>query len=135
MNRIAIILSCIVLAAGFMWARRTPGDKVGVKFDSLVYEFGTVSSEAAPVTHIFNFTVTGDSPVAILTANANCGCTTPEYDRKPVVTGKNGSIKVSFIPQGQSGEVEKEIRVRFKNGNDKSETVTLRLTGVVAPSK
>lgn len=135
MKRILLILGCILLCAGLMNARRVPGQKVGVKFDTVVFEFGNVIADSSPITHEFKYTVTGESPVAILTANANCGCTTPEYDRKPVTTGESGSIKVSFVPRGQRGEVEKEIRVRLKNGDGASESVTLLLRGVVVPAK
>ena len=36
-------------------------------------------------------------------------------------------------PKGQKGEVEKDVRVRFKNGAGKSEQLTLRIKGVVIP--
>lgn len=133
MKKTILLIFAFMLAVLPLCAARTPGDKVGIKFDSMVYDFGTVSEDAPAVTHEFTFTVTGDSPVAILSANANCGCTTPKYERKPTPSGKNNTIKVSFIPKGQRGEVDKEVRVRLKNGDGKSENVTLRLVGAVAP--
>ncbi|MCH5221988.1 MAG: DUF1573 domain-containing protein [Muribaculaceae bacterium] len=135
MKKLLILLFAAFLAIAPAAARKTPGDKVGASFESLKYEFGTVSSEDAPVTHEFVFTVTGDSPVAILSANANCGCTTPEYNRKPTAPGKTNAVKVSFVPKGQRGEIYKEIRVRLKNGDGKSETITLLLTGFVDPKR
>ena len=126
----AIICLVAVLATG---ARSNAGEKTGVTFDTLDYDFGTVKESGDKVHHDFVMTVSGDSPVAILQANASCGCTKPSYDRKPVRPGEKSAIKVTFVPKGQKGEVNKDIRIKLKNGKGKSETVTLRLTGVVTP--
>lgn len=133
MKRILTIL--LIAAATLMVAegRRAPGDKVGVHFDSLVYDFGTVTDDSAPVHHDFDYTVTGDGAVAVLSAQANCGCTKPKYERKPVTPGGTATISVSFVPTGQRGEIDKEIRVRLSAGKGKNETVTLRLRGIVVP--
>lgn len=133
MKRILTILlmaAAIIMAAD---ARRAPGDKIGVHFDSLVYDFGTVTDDSAPVHHDFEYTVTGDNAVAVLSAQANCGCTKPKYERRPVSPGKSATISVSFVPTGQRGEIDKEIRVRLSAGKGKNETVTLRLRGAVVP--
>lgn len=122
-------LSCLLPVE----AKRVPGEKVGVEFETLIYDFGTVKADSGPVKHSFGYTVTGDSPVAILSAQANCGCTTPEYDRKPATPGGKGAIKVSFLTAGQKGEIDKEVRVRLRNGAGRSESVTLRIRGVVVP--
>ncbi len=114
-------------------ARRVPGDKAGVTFDNMIYDFGTVKQSDDKVTHEFVMTVTGDKPVAIISATANCGCTTPKYERKPISPGETTTITVSFVPKGQRGEIDKTVRVRLKNGTGKSETVNLRITGVVVP--
>lgn len=135
MKRFFLIISIIVLGTLAVFARKNPGEKVGVTIENMVYDFGTVSDDSGDVTHEFTFDVTGSSPVAILSATANCGCTTPQYDRKPTMPGKTGKVKVSFVPKGQRGEIDKDIRVKFRSGNGAAETVTLRLTGVVIPKK
>lgn len=132
MKKILTLLAIALLTATAAWARVTPGEKVGVKFDTLTYDFGIIDADSAPVTHEFTYTVTGDEPVAILSAKANCGCTTPKYDREPSKPGKKGVIKVSFVPKGQQpGGITKEVRVRMKNGAGKSENLTLRFVGTI----
>lgn len=133
MKRILLLMTMCLLLCAAAGARRTPGDKAGVTFDNMIYDFGTVKQTDDKVTHKFVMTVTGDQPVAIISATANCGCTTPKYDRKPVKPGTTSDITVSFIPKGQRGEIDKTVRVRLKNGAGKSETVNLRITGVVVP--
>ena len=124
MKRIFFAAILCLLAVVTSEARTNPGEKTGV---------GTVKEAGANVKHEFVMTVTGNSPVAILQAHASCGCTRPSYDRKPVRPGEKSVIKVTFVPKGQKGEVNKEIRLKLKSANGKSEAVTLRLTGVVTP--
>lgn len=110
-----------------------PGQKVGVSVDTLVYEFGNVMADAAPVVHEFTITNTGNSAVSILSARASCGCTEPRYTRRPIMPGQEGTVTVKFIPAGQRGEVDKSVTLRLKNANGKSERLQLRLHGTVTP--
>lgn len=129
---IAIVLA---VALGFATAdaRRIPGEKVGASVDRIIYDFGTVSETAPSVVHDFTVTNTGTSALAIIWVKPKCGCTAPEYPRKPLKPGESAKIKVTFLPAGQHGEVDKEIRVKFKNGAGTSEELSLRMTGVVLP--
>lgn len=133
MKRIIILSLIALLAVCVASAARRPGEKVGASFPETVYDFGTVKQSGSRVIHEFVMNVDGDTPVVIVSANASCGCTRPTYDRKPVAPGKSAKIKVQFLPQGQKGEIDKSVRVRLKNANGKSETVNLRITGVVVP--
>ena len=113
---------------------RTPGEKVGVKFENLTYDFGNVKEDAGKVVHEFVYTNTGDSPVSILRAKASCGCTAPQYSRKPVMPGEKGSVTVTFRTARQRGEQNKDVRLRFKNGSGKSEEISVHIIGVVLPA-
>lgn len=113
---------------------KTPGEKVGVEFPELSYDFGTVNGgEDKYVVHEFTFNNTGDGAVAVISATASCGCTRPEYTRKPVAPGKTGKVKVNFNTAGQKGEINKDIKIRLRAANGKSERVTLQISGVVIP--
>ena len=131
--RLLIAATIALLCTTAAFARTKAGQKAGVEFSEMVYDFGNVSEDAAPIVHEFTYTNTGDGPVAVLWAKASCGCTSPAYDRKPLKPGAKGTIKVKFIPIGQRGEVDKNVRVRFKNSAGRSEEVTLRLVGTVTP--
>ncbi len=128
---LAIIAACILLALPA--AARTPGEKVGLQFPEISYDFGTVNAEEGYVVHEYTYDNVGDGPVAIISAIASCGCTRPEYTRKPVAPGKSGKVKVTFNLAGQKGEINKDIKLRLRAANGKSEQVTLRLSGVVVP--
>lgn len=133
--RFIILLVAVAIGYGSADARRVPGDKVGASVDRIIYDFGTVSESAPSVVHDFTVTNTGTSALAIIWVKPKCGCTAPEYPRKPLKPGESAKIKVTFLPSGQHGEVDKEIRVKFKNGAGTSEELSLRMTGVVLPDK
>lgn len=98
-------------------------------FDEKTHDFGTIKEADGPVTHIFEFTNTGNEPLVILAVNASCGCTRPEYPKEPIKPGKKGEIKVTFNPAGRPGEFSKDIKVRT-NG---SKRPILKITGTVVP--
>ena len=124
----------MLLASGVVFAAR-PGEKVGVAVENMVYDFGTIHNDSPNVHHTFTITNNSDQAVAILSASASCGCTKPKYQKKPLKHGETGTIDVTFIPTGQKGEINKDVKVRLKNANGKSETITLRLKGAVVPKK
>ncbi len=47
--------------------------------------------------------------------------------------GQTGTIKVTFLPEGQRGEINKVVKLRLRNSEGRSEQVSLRLQGVVVP--
>lgn len=105
-----------------------------LEFANTSYDFGTISESSKPVEYEFEFTNIAEEPVAILSASAACGCTSPEYPVKPLRPGEKGVIKVTFKPDGQVGEVNKDIKVRYQRAKaTSSKSITLRLKGVVLP--
>lgn len=68
-----------------------------------------------------------------MSAVSGCGCTRPEFGKKPVMPGQTGTIKVTFLPEGQRGEINKVVKLRLRNSEGRSEQVSLRLQGVVVP--
>ncbi|MDE7468186.1 MAG: DUF1573 domain-containing protein [Muribaculaceae bacterium] len=121
-----IMMAALALVAVISAAAKT------LEFPVTDYDFGTVSEAGKPVVHEFEFKNVSDEPVAVLSASAQCGCTHPEYPAKPIAPGATGVIKVTFVPAGQGGNVNKDVRVRFRGATaKKSERVTLRLKGRV----
>lgn len=134
MNKILAILAALFIAV-LPVAARTPGEKVGVVFADTRHDFGNSAENAdnGIVVHEYTFTNNSTQPVAIVTVTASCGCTKPEYTKKPVAPGQEGKVTVKFNKRGQRGEVNKDIKVRFRSADGKSDKVTLRLSGVVIP--
>lgn len=97
------------------------------------HDFGTIREADGPVSYTFTITNTGDEPLAIKSARAACGCTRPEYSKRPVEPGKSTTIKVTYLPAGRPGEFSRDITVKTNAKNAKR--LTLKITGVVVPDK
>lgn len=128
----ALLAIFVVLMACAGYAK----DNHLLDFPSTTYDFGVISEKADPVVHEFEFTNTASEPVAVLSVSTGCGCTRPEYPVKPLMPGETSKIKVTFLPAGQSGDINKDIQVRYRGAKaSKTKRIVLRLKGAVTPSK
>lgn len=82
-----------------------------LQFREEVFDFGDVAEGGGPVMHEFTFVNTGTRPVKILSVEASCGCTTPDWSREPVSPGKTGFIQARFDPKGRPGYFSKSLTV------------------------
>ena len=73
-----------------------------IAYGEEVYDFGTIT-EGEKVTHVFNFTNTGDADLVIVSAKGSCGCTVPEWPKEPIAPGAEGKISVVFNSEGKKG--------------------------------
>lgn len=84
-----------------------------IKFDKLIHDFGKFSESDPVVTCVFTYTNVGETPLIINQAVASCGCTVPEYTKKPVMPGEKGEIKITYNGTGKfPGHFKKSITVR-----------------------
>jgi hypothetical protein len=93
------------------------------------HDFGQVN-EGDKVVFDFFFTNTGKSALIISNATATCGCTVPEYPKKPLAPGKTGIIHVVFNTTGKSGMQNKIITLTTNTFKGNEE---LHLVGNVKP--
>lgn len=91
-------------------------------------DFGAFGEEAGPVTAVFRAVNTGDEPLVVLSARANCGCTTPAYNQEAVAPGDTLKISVTYDPAGRPGRFGKKVYVETNTEPRKS---TLNIKGVV----
>lgn len=131
-HKILALASLIVICMALTAAK----SKDLLQFDRTTYDFGTIYESDRPVDVEYTFTNTDTEPVAILTVNTGCGCVRAKYPTAPVAGGKSGVIKVTFKPKGQSGSINRNIKVRYRGAKAKSSRhITLRLRGRVTPDK
>ena len=127
------LLATLTLLAALICSAAEPSADL-LKFDVLEHNFGIINETDKPVEVEYAFENVSDEPVAVLSVSAACGCTVPEYPVKPLRPGEKGIIKVTFTPDGQAGEVNKDIKVRFQRAKARaSKSLTLRLKGAVKP--
>ncbi|PZP47919.1 MAG: DUF1573 domain-containing protein [Pseudopedobacter saltans] len=120
MKKIAFVI-CFVLAGLVSMAQ----DNVA-KFKETKHNFGNVKYKK-PASATFTFTNTSNKPLIIETATATCGCTTPEYPKKPILPGKTGDVKATFNAETM-GHFDKSVTVKFANVE---QPVVLIITGEV----
>lgn len=105
----------------------TKGPAGKFEFEQSEFDFGTVK-EGEVVTHTFKFKNVGEAPLVIQNASATCGCTVPDYSRKPIPVGETGEVQVKFNSQGRVGTQSKNVTI---TANTKPATTTIKIRGVV----
>lgn len=108
-----LLIICMGLAAAVTAAASSPL----LRFDPTVIETGTVRFDGGRKTFRFTFTNIADKPVSVMSVQAQCGCTIPHFDNKPVQPGKTGWIDVDLDPEGLYGEQKRHLTVVSTNGD------------------
>lgn len=103
-----------------------------IVFKRTVYDFGTVDPDAV-VTISYVYYNKGNGPLLLKNVQASCGCTVPDWPKRPVMPGDSAVITAIFSPKEYAGQtVNKSITVQTyirENGQDK--IITLFIKGSV----
>ena len=95
-----------------------------------MFDFGSIT-EGEKVTHVFNFTNTGDADLVIVSAKGSCGCTVLEWPKEPIAPGAEGKISVVFNSEGKKGMQNKRVSIV---ANTEPATTAITLKGeVISP--
>lgn len=81
-----------------------------LSFTDTVYNFGNIKAGEV-VSHDFEFTNTGKTPLIISNTSVACGCTVPDYPHEPIPPGKSAVLTVKFNSEGKSGHQDKSVTV------------------------
>lgn len=123
MRGILILLASAIGLSAFAGAK--------IEWDKSRHDFGAFDESLGPVTAVFTFTNTGDEPLVVTGARANCGCTTPTYSADVVEPGASATLSVTYNPAGLPGRFEKKVYVDTNTDPKRS---TLSITGVCVGS-
>ena len=102
--KIQTLVFCLLIT-GTTWAQSV------IHFDKTGHNFGKIK-KGVPKSVNFNFENVGAKPAVIEFANAECGCTQPEYNQNPVLKGQKGNIKVTYTAPF-SGVFKKRVTIKF----------------------
>ena len=108
----------------------TVGVQAQLVFEPSSHDFGTVREVDGPVSYTFTGVNRGDEPVVLLDVVTSCGCTVPEFSRKPVLPGAAIRITVTYDPANRPGMFSKELAVY---SSDRRKIATLTVSGKVEP--
>jgi hypothetical protein len=102
--KIQTLVFCLLIT-GTTWAQSV------IHFDKTGHNFGKIKKGVHKSVN-FNFENVGAKPAVIEFANAECGCTQPEYNQNPVLKGQKGNIKVTYTAPF-SGVFKKRVTIKF----------------------
>jgi hypothetical protein len=86
------------------------------------YNFGKIP-QGKPVTHIFEVSNGGTTPLKIANVVASCGCTTPEWEKeKSVGIGESTKITVGYNAAAE-GPFTKQITITYNENQVKVITI------------
>ncbi len=100
-----------------------------IEFDKTVFDFGT-AAEGTIVDVEFEVTNAGETDLVISKATPSCGCTVPEWPRKPIKPGATEKVVAKFNTSGKPGFANKSITL-FTNSAKGREVLTIK--GTVTP--
>ena len=81
-----------------------------IEVDQTKYDFGNILiGESSYAT--FHLKNTGNRPLFVLNVATSCGCTSVDWDKKPIGPGKTSEIKVEMKPD-EVGHFNKTITIR-----------------------
>lgn len=123
------ILLAVTLVC-FMFSAFAEDEYAEITFREKEYDFGYIKEEKGKVSCDFEFENTGTKPLIIIGAMASCGCTKPDYPKRPIAPGKKGVLKVTYDPAHRPGPFKKDIRVKT---NSQKRNMTLSVIGCVIP--
>ncbi|TAF55728.1 MAG: DUF1573 domain-containing protein [Sphingobacteriia bacterium] len=104
-----------ILTALFLLGSLAAFGQKDIAFAKTEHQFGKVAFNK-PVTVVFQYTNKSTKPVVVEFANAECGCTKPEYSAAPIPAGKSSTIKVTYN-SAVLGSFKKRVDVKFAHSN------------------
>ncbi|MFT4697435.1 MAG: hypothetical protein ACI9SJ_000558 [Flavobacteriaceae bacterium] len=99
-------------------------------FETEVIDYGSIDYESDG-TRTFTFTNRGRSPIIIADIKSSCGCTVPNYSKKPVMPGETSTIEVKYATK-RVGAFSKTITI---NSNAFESRKALKIKGTVTKEK
>ncbi len=84
-----------------------------IEFSNKSYDFGKIPFKKE-TSHLFEFKNSGKSSLVIYDVKASCGCTVPEWSKKPIRQGEIGQLNIKY-DAAFPGVFQKTLEI-FYNG-------------------
>ncbi len=101
-----------------------------LSFAEPTWDFGSIEESDGRVSHTFTGVNRGDRPVVVLDVVTSCGCTVPEFSRRPVLPGDSTRITVTYDPTNRPGVFARELGVY---SSERKKIASLAIRGSVVP--
>ena len=131
MKKITLTICVLIFGVFGLFAQTSvTSTQDSIVFDKTVHDYGTII-QGGNGNCEFDFTNKGKTPLMLNNVRSSCGCTVPEWPRKPIEPGKTGIIKVKYNTS-KIGGFTKSITV---TSNAKNSIVILKIKGNVIAKK
>jgi hypothetical protein len=100
-----------------------------IVFKETAFDFGN-QEEGPDITHEFIFHNRGKTTLHINNVGTSCGCTAAVEDKKDILPGGKGVIKVTYHTQGRPGHATKIITITSNDPKNSSFQVKIDMTVV-----
>ncbi len=110
MTRLLLLLTILICTA---CDHTVVSNNASVKFSKDEHDFKHLEFKAE-INYSFLFENQGEVPLLIQHVKTSCGCTVPEWPKKPIKPGEKGEIKIEYNTS-HPGRFRKTISV-FYNG-------------------
>ncbi len=106
MKSIAALAICVIGSISSFGQLAEP-----LLFQEKIHDFGEILEQNGNADHRFVFTNNSGRPVRIISVQASCGCTTPDWTKETIAHGKTGFVAASFDPKGRPGYFNKSLTI------------------------
>lgn len=111
--RLITLLAAIVSMLGLPFA--ASAQKGSLRFESTLWDFGTISESGGSVMHTFSFRNHGTSTIRLDRVSVSCSCVKVYMGETSFGPGESGELSVTFSPDGLSGNQQKTVTI-FTDG-------------------
>jgi hypothetical protein len=115
MFRNSIIILVMLMLFTIISGEASGGQKASITKTS--HDFGEIK-EGSLIEHSFTMINQGDRTLEIVDVKPDCGCTTPDLDKK-IPPGEKGRITLKMDTMGFKGKIKKSTRVFTNDPNKK----------------
>ncbi len=104
----------------------TKSTEFPLEFNKIVHDFGKFLDNSGSKFYSFKYKNISDKPVIIINISSTCGCTIPEWSKKPISPGEEGEIKVEYSNDLGPYAFDKRLNIYI---NGQRAPKILRITG------
>lgn len=128
MKKIFVLIFALVTMTSLIKAQEVAKNGPEITFEKTTHQFGEIPFNGNG-TYEFVFKNTGNEPLILSQPKSSCGCTVPEWPKKPILPGETDVIKVTYKNTNRPGSFSKYVTI-FSNAMTNKE-VKLYIKGKV----
>lgn len=132
MKKFFVVLFVFFSMTSLSNAQEVTENGAEITFEKTTHQFGEIPFNGNG-TYEFVFKNTGNEPLILSQPKSSCGCTVPEWPKKPILPGETEVIKVTYKNTNRPGSFSKYVTI-FSNAKTNKE-VKLYIKGKILPEQ